>query len=112
MARIVLFGTLAACVLGTALSTRADDAEDKAAEFFRHRSCDVVRDESQPGKPVTKVILRPGRFTSDELKQLGSFKKLTILIVQGKGLATDDSLKSIATVSSLETLELAAGAVT
>lgn len=81
MSRLMLCSILSWSALGSALPVRADDAEDKAEEFFIRLGGDVTRrsrNPSHPG-PVVKVHLDGERVITAAMKELAAFKDLTTL---------------------------------
>jgi hypothetical protein len=87
---------------------RADDAEDAAAKWVVEIGGMISRDDKAPGKPVIEVVLLTGnkKITNEGLKELKAFKNLKWLGVFGCEQISDEGMRHVKEVVSLERLAL------
>src|SRR5262245_45719606 len=94
-----------ALALNTVSSTRADEAEDRAAQAVEKLGGRLTRDESKVGKPVSSVDLYGTDVTEDALKELAPLTKLTRLNLSHT-TTSDAATVHLASLKNLTALNL------
>lgn len=99
--------TFAVLALAVAASpVVADEAEDRAVAVIERAGGRVVRDESQPGKPVVSVFLSGKTITDEEVKILAAFKELRRLEINDCPKLTDAGIKELSGLGKLTELRM------
>ena len=102
---------LLAFVPWSAVSVRADEAEDKAVKAIEKLNGKITRDQKAKDKPVIGVYLSGPDVTDAGLKHLAGLKRLQHLKLYGTGV-TDAGLKHLAGLKRLQHLSLYKSEVT
>ncbi len=110
MGRLAILA-LAGLVLGSALTARADDADDKAEKYVKQLRGIASRDDNLPGKPIIGINLMAAKVTDEGLKELAGLENLQTLFLAGTAI-TDAGLKELAKLKNLTTLVLRSTKVT
>ena len=105
--RFLAFGVAAFLSLGPLLTT----ASEEAAAAIEARGGKVLRDPSQPGRPVVAVDLTRVAVTDADLERIAQFRHLRTLGLTG-GRIFDAGLEHLGELKQLRELDLSRSGIT
>ncbi len=96
------FIVLAVCLCGIG-RINGDEAEDRAVAAIEKLGGKYTRDETKPTKPIVTVSIGNTKITDEGLKELAPLTSLEMLSISCTGV-TDVGLKELASFKNLKTL--------
>src|SRR5579883_842571 len=104
MSRWMLCVVASWLLLASPTAARADDDEEKAVAVLVKLGGGFLRDGSQPGNHVTRVIFAGQKLSGTDLRAMAPLQHLTVLTLVGTSVS-DEDLKELAAFPNLRSEE-------